>query len=189
MCLKAITPVALRDAAAQPVYERIRRDREKVPSRFACWLAVIEENLFDPCLNVSFVKKCVGVKDNSVGLEFHTFLGFTPKRYITDCRLSVAANLLSTTRLKIFKISDLLGYSNLGVFGKAFVKLYGQPASQYRLRHAVPEDSRGDFRPSRSDVLRILDGKATVAEARVLIAHLQSIYPGSTGSNQSASGT
>ena len=166
----------LRDEAAAPVYERIRRDRQRIPADLAAWLDVIEGVLFDHCLNVNYIKNKAGVRDNSDALRFHREVGLSPKKYITECRMTVAATLLTTTQLKIFEISDLLGFDSLGVFSKSFETFHGIRPTKFRKKHKVVAEVKSVSRLSEAGLKRILEGQATPAEARALIARLETMY-------------
>ena len=180
MSQNEVTPEALRDLAARPTYEKIRRDRKQASGKIAEWLACLEGHLFDRALNVHFLKRSTGTRDNSVAIHFHAALGVTPKDYITERRLEVARRLLVEGALKIWQISELLGYSNLGVFSKSFLNHEGMRPSLYR-EGAGSWSRHGGERPfdplSEKYLKRVFEGRASPEEGRRLIARLQSLYP------------
>ena len=47
-------------------------------------------------------------------------------------RISVAKNLLVTTNLRIYEISESIGYNDPVTFGRAFKKLTGYTPNGYR---------------------------------------------------------
>ena len=120
------------EAAAQDSIERIRRDHAKAPQRLKPLLAYIEEHLFDPSLDVNQLKRNCGVRDNSVPIQFHSAVGRPPHGYIEDRRLETACKLLSDSSIKIWQISELLGYSSIQVFSRAFSRWSGQRPTAYR---------------------------------------------------------
>ncbi len=119
-------------AAAADVRRRIRVDRGRVGPKLAPLLAHIEANLFDPALTVGRMKVACGVRDNSISSEFHAAIGRPPSAYIASCRMETAIRLLRDTNLEVWKLSDLLGYSSLQVFSRAFVRWGGMRPSAYR---------------------------------------------------------
>lgn len=118
--------------AATPSLERIRRDRADAPKRLEPLLEYLEKHLFDRSLNVHQMKMACGIRDNSVAILFHSQIGQTPKAYISSRRMETAARLLRGSDLKIWEISELVGYSGLGVFSKAFHRWAGQRPLSYR---------------------------------------------------------
>ena len=52
-----------------------------------------------------------------------TGINFTA--YLTEVRLRQAAELLSKTNMKVYEVSDLVGYSNMSYFSTVFKKKYG----------------------------------------------------------------
>ena len=121
----------LKTAAVESL-ERIQLDRAKAPQRLKPLLAYIEEHLFDPTLDVNHLKRACGVRDNSVPIQFHSAVGRPPHGYIEDRRLETACRLLADTHLKIWQISELLGYSSIQVFSRAFSRWSGQRPTLFR---------------------------------------------------------
>ena len=173
------TPETLLRLASEPALERIRQDREKASDRLRPLLQHLEGHLFAPELNVNQLKLACGIRDNSIVILFHAEVGHTPKAYITGRRLETAARLLRDTSLKIWQISDLVGYSALGVFSKAFHRWSGLRPQHYRKEHRRRQ-SRS--LPSPIEVFdnelleRALKGQLDLAEANRLINRLCELY-------------
>ncbi len=109
-------------------------------------LVYLESHLFDPDLDANQLKRACGVRDNSLPIYFHHALSLPPYAYIEDCRLEVACRLLSESNLKIWQIAQLLGYSTLQVFSRAFHRWSGLRPSVFRRRSrqtAAAESSGG----------------------------------------------
>ena len=53
-------------------------------------------------------------------------------RYISDCRMQRAAELLTTTPLSVAQIASEVGYSSVGQFGAMFKQRYHLSPAQYR---------------------------------------------------------
>lgn len=172
------------EAASVESIERIRSDHAKAPQRLKPLLAYIEEHLFDPSLDVNQLKRNCGVRDNSVPIQFHSAVGRPPHGYIEDRRLETACVLLGNSNLKIWQISELLGYSSIQVFSRAFSRWSGQRPTSYRKKARQRRDM-GETAPkleesltARTETLRrALAGELSLDEANALIARLRQMYP------------
>jgi len=173
--------------AAEEVLARIRRDRDRVDQRLRPLLEHIESHLFDPGLDVNQLKRRCGVRDNSVPIQFHAQLGLPPHAYMEECRLKTGCRLLEDTDLKVWQIADLLGYSSIQVFSRAFSRWSGMRPTVYRKRHrrkaaGVARDSGLGASSGQLEIeslRRALTGELEAAEAQLLIKRLVSLYPGS----------
>ncbi len=176
--------------AARESIERIQLDRRKAPQRLKPLLAYIEENLFNPTLDVNQLKRSCGVRDNSVPIQFHSAVGRPPHGYIEDRRLETACRLLADTHLKIWQISELLGYSSIQVFSRAFSRWSGQRPTLFRKKarrgaHADDSDAaQGDGRKrydrsvvATASLRKALEGELPAEEAQNLIDKLKNLYP------------
>ena len=65
------------------------------------------------------------------------FSGRTYTQLLQDTRIKAAASLLETSTLSIETISQMVGYSNLGYFYRAFQAAYGCRPREYRRRTAA----------------------------------------------------
>ena len=179
-------------AAAIETMDRIRTDHEQVPLKLKPLLAYIEDHLFDANLSVNQVKKACGVRDNSVAIHFHACVGQPPHAYISQCRMEVASRLLRDSELPVWKISELLGFSSIQVFSRAFYRWAKERPSTYRRLNR----SRVDLAPMPSDMeddpaeervvsprltedfwRRALAGSLRDDEASELIRNLLDLYP------------
>ena len=167
---------ALRDArfeplkvAAEPVLAEIRRDLDRVDGKVKILVRHIYQNLFDPDLTVKRLKIACRIRDNSVVMSFHFALGRPPKNYIQAARIRTAKGLLST-RLRIWEIAELLGYSSLGVFSKAFERWEGIRPLYFRRQV-------GSDKPSDPLCERALAGELSAEEAADLLDKLRARYP------------
>ena len=182
----------LLEEAARESFERIRLDRRKAPQRLKPLLAYIEKNLFNPTLDVNQLKRSCGVRDNSVPIQFHSAVGRPPHGYIEDRRLETACRLLADTNLKIWQISELLGYSSIQVFSRAFSRWSGERPTLFRKKArrdpamegvgaaagAGGNGKRFDRSLIATDSLRkALDGELPYEEAKTLMGRLEELYP------------
>ncbi len=175
------------DNAASDIKKRILRDEEGAPRRIKPLLTYIHEHLFDPSLDVNQLKRGCGVRDNSLPIQFHAAIGKPPHAYIEDCRLTVACGLLASSDLKVWKIAQLLGYSSIQVFSRAFTRWGGVRPTTYR-KHRVlaPErqsaevtkaGARGAEARDADFLRRALKGQLEASQARNLIEQLTRLYP------------
>lgn len=176
-------------AAAEESLERIRQDRARAPQRLKPLLAYIEDNLFDPTLDVNQLKRSCGVRDNSVPIQFHSAVGRPPHGYIEDRRLETACRLLADSTLKIWQISELLGYSSIQVFSRAFSRWSGQRPTLYRKKARQQNNGASNSAVAAAskrtsqvvygpDALRrALSGELSPDEAGHLIDRLLNLYP------------
>lgn len=165
--------------AAKPALAQIRRDKLDAPPRIRWMLDYLESALFDPSLNVSTWKRALGLRDNSVASQFHAYTGRPPKRYINQLRHETAARLLCQTKLQVWQISELVGFSSLGVFSKSFVLVMGQRPSTYRKTHRKPEEATASTAAvfDLADIQAALAGKLDENRAAQLLAAILRHYP------------
>lgn len=172
-------------AASVESLERIQKDRERAPQRLKPLLAYIEDHLFDPTLDVNQLKRSCNVRDNSVPIQFHSAVGRPPHGYIEDRRLETACRLLGKTDLKIWQISELLGYSSIQVFSRAFSRWSGQRPTLYRKKARRGEGGQepqtrapGGFFDAVT-LRRALAGELPNKEASQMVKRLVQLYPAS----------
>ncbi len=180
MIMESLTDFAL-DVAASDALARIRQDRERVSEKMKPLLEYLEDHLFDPRLNIARLKEACGVRDNSIAIVFHSQVGHPPKVYITQRRLETAATLLRDTDLRIWRIAELVGYTGLSVFSKAFGRWAGQRPRAYRQQ--LHETAGGDLSDpsvgtslSDSELSMALEGSLPVPQACLILRRLHSIY-------------
>jgi AraC-like DNA-binding protein len=176
--------------AATPILREISRLAMSAPPRIAAMLIYIRDHLFDPELSVHRIKDACRLRDNSIALHFHRILGQPPGTFITDHRLAVAERLLANTWLPIWKITELLGYSSIQVFSRAYFRRKGRRPSAFRKEGGMPPAEEIAAAPPPSVPLlmqsrrvendlvqRALAGLLDDHEAANLICRLLEIYP------------
>ncbi|HDL0904905.1 TPA: helix-turn-helix transcriptional regulator, partial [Enterococcus faecium] len=65
---------------------------------------------------------------------FKNDMGISIKEYISEIKISIANDLLSSTEYSIQQISDKIGFSTVQSFSKAFKKANGVSPGVYRKR-------------------------------------------------------
>lgn len=101
-------------------------------------LTYIKSNLTQDLSNTALAS-LMNMSVRSFIRYFKTVTGYTPAKYVTFTRMSVAKNLLEETELSIPQIMDRVGIDDLSLFSKLFKKHYSHSPRAYRkhLRQAV----------------------------------------------------
>lgn len=132
----------LRDELAQEVLERIRADAAAVLWPLKGLLLELAKDLFEPHLQIGQLWRRLRQKDHSLSSSFACRLGLTPKDYLEERRMEVAAKLLAFPGCKasVEEIGQLVGYASVRWFQRVFLRRFGVTAGEYR-RHgwAPPE--------------------------------------------------
>lgn len=119
--------------ASEQTLERIHRLRaESVRPKVAMMLAHIARHLTDQDLSIRSIREACGLRDNSVALEFHSEVGQPPGAFISGCRAEVAEKLLRHSKLAVWQIAELLGFSSIQVFSRSFRGRTGTLPSVFR---------------------------------------------------------
>ena len=170
--------------AAAPTLREITRLAAAAPPRIAAMLIFIRDHLFDPRLSVHQIKEACRLRDNSIALHFHRVVGQPPGTFVTDHRIAVAERLLAGTWLPIWKITELLGYSSIQVFSRAYQRRKGRRPSAFRkqgpseIPDVIPAPPASAALPYELDLLRrALAGQLEDQEAAQLICRLLQLYP------------
>ena len=165
-----------RRTAAAPVLAQIATlaRQPNLNRRVAEMLAYTHSHLFDRELNVKSLRAACGIADNSIAIVFHMQVGKTPAVFISESRLAVADNLLAASNLPIWQIAQLLGYSSIQVFSRAFWRSRGtRPSDARKGRKGIPVP-----REAPHDLLaEALAGRLDEATAKDLIRRLLAAYP------------
>ena len=156
--------------------ERLRRDKERTSGIIRTMLEHLEHALFEPSLSVQTWKRACNIRDNSIAIRFHQTLGVPPRTYIERLRLDVASKLLSESRLRVWQIAELLGFSSLGVFSRAFRRCAGIGPKEYRRRAQTGGSSPVTF--SSVEMEKAARGDLEEDRARRLIQGILERYPG-----------
>jgi AraC-like DNA-binding protein len=168
-------------AAAGATLAEITRLATTATPKIAAMALYIRDHLFDPELSVGRVKDQCRLRDNSAAIYFHRDIGLPPGALITHCRLAVAERLLNETLLPVWKITELVGYSSIQVFSRAYLRHKKERPSA--LRRRVSQGDLGQPAPlaaasPSSDLLqRALAGELEDREVAELLGRLLEIYP------------
>ena len=89
-----------------------------------CRLRIYSE-LANPELSVIWLARQLGCSPDHLSRTFHQHSGMRLNRYIEECRLEQAVELLETSDLKIAAIAWTCGFSSPSYFDRIFMKLRG----------------------------------------------------------------
>jgi two-component system, response regulator YesN len=87
-------------------------------------------------INLDIVAAGFYYSSNYLNRIFKQEMGETIFDYATKYRIEKAKELLCDYKVKLYEITDLLGYSNPAYFGSIFKKFTGLTPKEYRERHA-----------------------------------------------------
>lgn len=74
----------------------------------------------------------VGLSPNYVRCVFKNTRGVTIQNYLSDYRLRMACKLLRNTAVKVSRVGQMVGYSNVSYFCAAFQKRFGKTPSEWQ---------------------------------------------------------
>ena len=112
--------------------KRIYRDLRKLPEDLQPCMDYLRNHLYDRGFDVQTLKRACGINSHRELAPIQDVVGMTLKHYIQKMRLDTAKLLLQETELRLWQISDCLGYSSIDVFSKAFERHIGVRPIRYR---------------------------------------------------------
>ncbi|MDY3917878.1 MAG: response regulator [Candidatus Limivivens sp.] len=92
----------------------------------------IGDNYANPELTLKSVADYVGLNEKYFTTRFTKETGSNFRNYLTALRLSRAKKLMETTDLKMYEISERVGYNNVEHFNRMFKKSFGISPSDYK---------------------------------------------------------
>lgn len=128
----------LRDEARRQFSESTTIDASKISANVEeeelvkRMLAAINENLDNEDYGVDQLARDVAMSRSSLYDKLRNMLGISPADFIRNVRLKRAAELLTTTKLSITKISERVGFNSPRIFSSNFKKMFGILPSDYR---------------------------------------------------------
>ena len=91
----------------------------------------IDENLKDPNLNVEKLARLMNMSRSTLYRKIKDISNLSPNELIIETRLKKAAYLLKTSNLKIYEISEKVGFKSQSSFGRSFQKQFKMTASDF----------------------------------------------------------
>lgn len=92
---------------------------------------LIEEHLSDPDFDVNTIAGLFCMSRPTLYRKINALSNLTPHELIKIARLKKAAELLLQGELKIYEISESVGFSSQSYFWSAFIKQFGMSPSKY----------------------------------------------------------
>lgn len=92
------------------------------------------DNYSNPELTLKSVADYVGFNEKYFTTRFTKETGSTFINYLTDLRLQKAKQLMNTTDLKMYEISERIGYSHVEHFNRTFKKTFGVSPRDYKVQ-------------------------------------------------------
>lgn len=119
----------------QSLKEELRRSKELneiEPLFLANMLHIINENLDNPDLSVTFLADRLCISSRGLHRKFENTPNLKPQKLIREARMKAAAEMLSSSETLIDEIMVKVGYDNRGTFYKNFKEIYGLTPKEYR---------------------------------------------------------
>ena len=95
-------------------------------------LLVINENISDPTLSVSFIIDKMCISRRALYRKFENAPHLKPQQLIKNARMSATAEMLISTSLTVEEIMYKVGYDNRSTFYTNFKETYGCTPKEYR---------------------------------------------------------
>ena len=108
-----------------------RRDKGAASTDMQGAIEYMSEHFADG-VSVKEVAAKFGISEKHFITRFRLITGMPPKKYLIECRMRFAVELLRERQRTMAEIAQELGYSDQYSFSKAFKKHYGEPPSFFR---------------------------------------------------------
>jgi two-component system cell cycle response regulator len=93
---------------------------------------VIQKNLENTELDVDHLAKLMNMSRPTLYRKIKAISNLTPNELVHITRLKKAAELLTTTDLRIYEVADMVGYASQNNFGRSFLKQFGMTPTDYQ---------------------------------------------------------
>ncbi|ADB42393.1 histidine kinase [Spirosoma linguale DSM 74] len=98
-------------------------------------MAIVESHLADADFSVPVLVREMGMSQSAFYRQIKTMTGQSAVEFIRDVRMKRAAQLLSTTTMRVSEIANQVGFDDLKHFRKTFQSLYTLSPSDYARQH------------------------------------------------------
>ena len=125
------SPVLEEHSLIQSAWENLVKARtgsSRIVMQSRRWL---REHFADEGLSLAVLAEHVGVSRNHLSYEFTRECGETITDFLARLRVEEACRLLSATNLKVYEISEKVGYPNVEHFCRVFKKVTGLSPNRY----------------------------------------------------------
>lgn len=128
--------------------EVLRLHLASAPASDQGWLAALDDPVLRPAMSilhnnperrwtVSALAREARVSRSVLDARFRDVLGRSPIRYLTEWRMHLAEDLLTTTDLGVGAIARRVGYDAEEAFSRAFKRAHGTSPSIWRSAHSL----------------------------------------------------
>jgi AraC-like DNA-binding protein len=110
-------------------------DGDERPGLSRCALRRVEEYVdahLDAALDIDELAALVRMSPSHFTRSFNRSVGLTPHRYVIQCRVGKARELLTTTDLPLTEIALNIGFSDQSHFSRRFQEFVGMPPGAFR---------------------------------------------------------
>ena len=127
-----ISQIESADSAVSAPKEDISHGNEQIKQVLAYINSHYEENI-----NLERVAKIAYMNPYYFSVYFKKNTGMNFKEYITQVRLTRAAEILNQQELKTYELAEMIGFTDSRYFSELFKKKYGCSPSRYRQVHEL----------------------------------------------------
>jgi AraC-like DNA-binding protein len=124
----------------------VRHWLASAPEGTTGWIAALRDPMIGRALarlhaepgadwTVSKLAAAVNQSRSNLSRRFVGLVGESPMRYLTNWRMQLAAELLSTTDRRVAQIAETLGYDSEAAFSRAFRREFALAPTEYRAQH------------------------------------------------------
>lgn len=112
-------------------YQRLQGYRSSASRMVIRARKTITERYADPSLSLSVLCRKLGVGHNYLSSVFRKETGKTVTDYIRETRVEAAKHLLLTTELKVYEVSERVGYRSVEHFSRSFRRQTGRSPGEF----------------------------------------------------------
>jgi YesN/AraC family two-component response regulator len=110
----------------------VEAKEDSADEKFLAYITkIIEDQIADPDLNVSFLCQKANVTQKQLYRKIKYLTGLTVVDYIKSIRMKKAAMLLSNKNFTVAEVMYKVGFSNHSYFAKCFVSEFGKTPRQF----------------------------------------------------------
>ena len=101
-------------------------------NRIRSAIQYLEEHIFDSALRIENLHTLCNMSDVSFRKNFHMEYGTSPKKYVTNLRLTQAKRILESGEYAyVYEIASAVGYDDALYFSKLFSQKFGYSPTRY----------------------------------------------------------
>lgn len=121
----------LQDSIIQLIFKLKEKRSNLVSKMVEDSKTYIEMHLAEENLNLTTVSEAVGLSSVYFCSLFKKETGFTFVSFLNQARVEKAKKLLSSTNMKVYEVSEAVGYTNPKYFFLIFKKITGQKPKEF----------------------------------------------------------